>query len=141
MPAIRHFIVPGRPKPKQRPRLFKNKVITPQQTLEYEARLREHYLQYHEGKEPLEGDLAVDLYAIFKNNVHPDLDNVIKILDGLNKVGWQDDKQIKEIHAYLLVDKRLDEQLVVSFRTVSKSFKDKVIERVRKIISTLSEKN
>lgn len=137
MSNLRVFTVPGRPRAKQRPRLTRYGVITPKETIEYERKLRDHYLEEYPDIEQFDGDLAVDLYAFYKNKSHPDLDNVIKILDGLNTVTWKDDKQIKEIHAYLVVDKEEPEQLVLSIRPVAKSFKEKVIAKVKKLISAL----
>lgn len=48
--------------------------------------------------QPLEGDLRVSIAACYKNKIHPDAGNLPKSLcDALNKIIWQDDRQIKQL--------------------------------------------
>ncbi len=55
---------------------------------------------------PLEGDLTLTVSIFVRNKNHGDLDNFVKLVsDSLNGVAYKDDKQIKEIHAYLWYDK------------------------------------
>lgn len=96
------FTVPGRPRPKARPRFAKGRVFTPAETLEYEARVREHAAFMFD--KPLESDdLKAYIDVFVKGRNHADLDNFVKsILDGMNRTAYLDDKQIKHIDANLL---------------------------------------
>jgi Holliday junction resolvase RusA-like endonuclease len=111
---IRSFIVYGRPQAKQRPRLFRGTAYTPEATKQYELKMRTAYVDAYEDYEPLDGDLYVEVKVYFSKRNHGDLDNYVKTLDGLNKVAWHDDKQIKEIHAYLIIDKTEEERMEIS---------------------------
>lgn len=104
------FIAEGKPQVKQRPRMTRRgRVFTPEATLLAEQALAEQY------KGPLfQGPVAVEMrfstdhtaITIAELDYEPikslrgDLDNYIKILDGLNGVGWVDDRQVKSIYAY-----------------------------------------
>jgi crossover junction endodeoxyribonuclease RusA len=112
--AITSFVVFGRPVPKARPRFYvrngKNCVFTPRQTQDFEAKVaRAARLHF---PSPLEGPVhvTIDAYWAAKASsndterqwrpVGEDLDNVVKaILDGLNKVAWNDDRQVVSITA------------------------------------------
>lgn len=110
----RSFIVPGRPQAKQRPRLYRGTAYTPEPTKQYELKMRNCYIDDYGDYEPLDGDLYVEVRVYFSKKNHGDLDNYVKTLDGLNKVAWHDDKQIKEIHAYLIIDKTELERMEIS---------------------------
>lgn len=97
-----HFTVDGRPLPKERPRLGRNKTYTPSKTLTYEAEIgwaARVAMQQHGLTMTLEPvALQINVYHADKNN--GDLDNIIKtILDGLNGVAYKDDKQVHAIFA------------------------------------------
>lgn len=102
------FTAVGKPRVKQRPRMTRSgRTYTPQATLEAEALLREQY----DG--PLfEGPIAVRVeyfgdHQIItieeidgwrnESKLRGDLDNYLKVLDGLNKHAWNDDRQIKHL--------------------------------------------
>jgi Holliday junction resolvase RusA-like endonuclease len=52
-------------------------------------------------KAPSMGRLAVTVVLYFHKGQTGDIDNYVKsILDGCNKIAWQDDRQVVEIHAY-----------------------------------------
>ncbi len=102
----RHFVVDGRPVPKARPRLFRGRAITPATTLEYERRVREAYRAAHGGAPVFVDDVEFDMLVAMNSRVHGDLDNYVKIVDGLNGVAWADDKQVKRIHAHMIFDKK-----------------------------------
>ncbi|UJF36583.1 RusA family crossover junction endodeoxyribonuclease [Paenibacillus hexagrammi] len=108
--------MPGRARPKGRPRFGRGgRVFTPPETLEYEARVREAAESVF--AKPLEGDtLQAIIYVYVKGKNHADLDNYVKsILDGMNRVAYLDDKQIKDIHAYLrFVTDKADERVEVT---------------------------
>lgn len=104
------FIAQGKPQVKQRPRMTRRgRVFTPEKTLLAEQALAEQY------NGPLfEGPVAVEMrFSIDHIGIHiadldyepikglrGDLDNYIKILDGLNGVAWNDDRQMKSVYAY-----------------------------------------
>lgn len=115
----RNFIVYGRPQAKQRPRLYRGTAYTPEATKAYELKMRIAYVEKYENYEPLEGDLFVEIKVFFSKRNHGDLDNYVKTIDGLNKVAWHDDKQIKEIHAFLVIDKTEEERMEISIRPLN----------------------
>jgi crossover junction endodeoxyribonuclease RusA len=117
----RSFIVYGRPQAKQRPRLYRGTAYTPEATKQYELRMRMAYVDAYEDFEPLDDDLYVKVRVYFNKKNHGDLDNYVKCLDGLNKVAWHDDKQIKEIHAFLIIDKTEEERMEISISPLRNS--------------------
>ncbi len=110
------FIVPGPPVAKQRPRLGKGgRVYTPNKTKNYES-----LVAYHYKGNPSFKDQYLKIEILFKFEVpksyskkkrsdalngilrpqRADIDNYIKsILDGLNKVAWEDDRMVCVVHA------------------------------------------
>lgn len=118
------FTVWGEPKGKARPRFTRfGKPYTPKDTVDYEKQVQEKYLE-NRGKlrTPLTESLKLYITAYFEpaesyskvkkqkciNNAilptkKPDIDNILKIvMDALNKVAYEDDKQI----TYVTVKKR-----------------------------------
>ena len=97
------IVVPGEPKSKARPRFTtrNGKVIayTPKDTKTAEARYRIAYLQeMRRINRDKEGAYAV--HADFYNSTYQrrDVDNLLKaVLDGLNKIAWDDDTQVIEV--------------------------------------------
>jgi Holliday junction resolvase RusA-like endonuclease len=109
----------GTPQGKARPR-FSSKsgtAFTPAHTRQYEAALRLAAQEVMNGQPPLDGPLVVDVLVampvpaswsqakrIAANNgdirptTRPDVDNVLKMLDGLNEIVWRDDRQIVDAH-------------------------------------------
>lgn len=103
MPKTYKITVKGRPRPKGRPRFGRGgHVYTPKETLEYEKKIRE--AAHGIVDEKLEGqNLTFIVKVYFKNRVHGDCDNYVKIAqDALNKFAFKDDKQIKHIEGHLL---------------------------------------
>jgi Holliday junction resolvase RusA-like endonuclease len=99
------FTVPGRPVPKQRPRIVHGRTYTPKETTAYEAHVRVFALQAMAAAgiagKPLEGRLRLRMTAFFDDRRNRDLDNVIKaVTDACNGVLFVDDRQIDELHAY-----------------------------------------
>lgn len=116
------FFVPGEPKGKGRlrtrivqPKTGKAFVhgYTPSKTVEYENMVRLAAEQVMQGREPIAGPVRVTVEAIFPLSEsaskpkrqrmlagleYPrryDLDNVVKaIFDGMNRIVWNDDKQV-----------------------------------------------
>lgn len=119
------FTVLGDPQSKQRPRFARVgnfvRSYTPDETVKYETLVRLSYQQAGHGK--LSGAIRAIIKAYFsipksvskkrhglmaENKILPitvskDADNICKIvLDSLNKIAFDDDRQVVEIHAYKL---------------------------------------
>jgi Holliday junction resolvase RusA-like endonuclease len=105
--------LPGVPRGKQRPRLGKHGVYTPEQTVKYEASLAWVAKQAMRGYAPYTGPLRVLIVSGFPipksynktktldakiGAIHPtkkpDIDNIVKLVDALNGIVWRDDAQI-----------------------------------------------
>ncbi|WP_270456094.1 RusA family crossover junction endodeoxyribonuclease [Allisonella histaminiformans] len=114
-----HFIIPGRPVGKGRPRFTKNgHCWTPDRTVAYEREIKLAYWEDY-GRRKFSSDKAlavtIVLYyvrpksmtkakrllaqrGILRPIVKPDVDNVVKaILDALNGVAFEDDRQIVQV--------------------------------------------
>lgn len=119
-----YFIVDGRVQPKQRPRVYRNRVtgqahaVTPKETRAYEEKVRGAYIDAVEGQDvKLEGALSmtVNIYCqipkstpkrtktrMICGELRPathtgDIDNLFKaISDALNGLAYEDDSQIVE---------------------------------------------
>lgn len=120
-----HFMIPGRPKGKDRPRVSqrggKMHAFTPKPTKEYEKKVRAVF-QEAPGSAMITGAAAVRIIAWFPipksarkddrrrmekgailPGTRPDIDNLAKvILDGLNGIAFADDSKV----ASLTVQKR-----------------------------------
>lgn len=119
------FVVLGDPQSKQRPRFARMgnfvRSYTPDETVRYETLVRLSYQQAGHGK--LSGAIRAIIKAYFsipksvskkrhglmaENKILPitvskDGDNICKIvLDSLNKIAYDDDRQVVEIHVYKL---------------------------------------
>ena len=124
------FIIPGEPQSKGRPRFYHNgkfvRAYTPDQTVNYENLVKLAWMQKSEEpfSEPirkLEGAIKAEIRAFFPipksaskkkheqmalgkirpTTVRKDLDNICKsILDALNGIAYDDDRQIVELIAY-----------------------------------------
>lgn len=110
------YVIKHDPFGKQRPRFGHGRVYTPKETVRYERFAR---LLYTGPK--FEDGVSVTITAYFKEprrcglfpTKKPDADNIAKvILDALNGVAWDDDKQVVN----LTVNKRWDKiaRVVVS---------------------------
>lgn len=118
----RSFTVLGRPQAKQRPRMWRGVAYTPEATKQYELKMRNAYVEVHGDKEPYEGDLRVDVCIYFNKKNHGDVDNYLKSLDGCNRVAWKDDKQIKELHGFLVIDKNEPERMEIVIQPLQPNF-------------------
>lgn len=112
--------VNGEPVPKARPRHTKSgHTYTPATTRDFEAKVRDAFIQGYPGEYPSTKPIAMNIEfgtALPKSypkgdkrlanagrlrpTKKPDIDNLIKsVLDGLNQVAYQDDKQVVEVVA------------------------------------------
>lgn len=102
VPVRYSITVLGKPVPKERPRMFKGRVVTPKKTLDYEKKVANATKEIISNPITTRG-ISVTIVAYFKNKVHGDADNIAKsILDGMNGVAWTDDRLISELHVYIL---------------------------------------
>lgn len=111
------FTIPGTPCPKGRPRFYSH-ATTDTKTRIAESNLLACYLQAATERNPWDGPITVlmrfyfapskswpkwkQAEALAGNFMHtktPDLDNLAKIIDGLNSVAWNDDSQIMNLQA------------------------------------------
>lgn len=96
----------ARPIPKQRPRLSKFAVYTPKKTADYEKLIAYEWKRRYKDL-ILKKAVKLDLLFCFKkaksckkdyHTQRPDIDNLEKaILDGLNKIAFEDDCQVVEM--------------------------------------------
>ena len=113
------FIVDGKPQGKQRPRFSRisKTVYTPTKTAKYEKQIAKAYTE--SGGKCISADcyVSVSVSAFFpvpksyskkkrqdclehvlRPDKKPDMDNILKVvLDGLNTVAYEDDKQVVEL--------------------------------------------
>lgn len=124
------FVIKGEPKGKGRPRFTKTgRVYTPSETSRYEELVRLSYLNMAKGYKftspvrvtikafckPPKGKSKKVVEDMLNGRIlptkKPDADNVAKIiLDGLNKVAWDDDTQVVD----MMVTKRYSEDPMVA---------------------------
>ena len=108
----------GEPKGKGRPRFSRKNGVayTPAATRSHENALAIMAAQAMRGRAPLQGPLAVvmvaycpvprswskrqqlrALDALIRPTTRPDADNLVKMLDALNRIVWRDDAQIVQL--------------------------------------------
>ena len=93
------FTVPGRPRPKQRPRKGKyGNMYTPRETQEYERKVAWYALKAMKGKGKITGPVGVEIRLYFKGKRVADIDNCAKaIMDGMVGVIFNDDRQVRAL--------------------------------------------
>lgn len=111
---MQYLVIPGKPIPKARHkvRLYQGGIVsyTPAKTREFEKAVRAYALKYRIKRQ--EGELAV--VATFYTNGPGDVDNLLKsLLDGLNGVAWEDDRQVRAVTGIKLECKRGEERTEV----------------------------
>jgi Holliday junction resolvase RusA-like endonuclease len=117
---VREFKIPGKVQAKQRPRFSKSGIVyTPKETRVYEDFVRVCYNDYANQYqwEPYDGQLRAEIEVFIqvpksdsklkkqakiigeiRPTIKPDCDNLAKsILDSLNGLAYQDDRQIIEL--------------------------------------------
>ena len=93
------FVVPGKPKAKDRPRFNRKTggVYTTKETREAETAVGEAFDLACPLWEPTLEDVRMTLDVCWPGKATADPDNVAKLIfDGLNKLAYRDDKQIKK---------------------------------------------
>lgn len=112
------FTLPGVPRAKGRPRFFNGRAVTDAKTRDAEQSILAAWLHVAGARAAHDGPVDVQLTAIFipaeswpkwrkqmaldgllPHTSKPDLDNLVKVLDGLNGRAWVDDSQIVNLTA------------------------------------------
>lgn len=114
LPLIIDFEIPGKAVGKARPRDNGDHFYTPQNTRDYERKVKACYRQVC-NSDPTDKPVAVNIYvymsvakSLSKKKREqilmsppmkkPDIDNIAKIiLDALNRLAWNDDKQVVKL--------------------------------------------
>ena len=116
------LIIPGQPIAKGRPRMTRQgHVYTPQKTRDYESLIKKCF--YEQQGEKLNGPIELKMRAYFRKPKakavsdmlsRPDIDNIIKTIDALNGLAFDDDKQIVKVTAEKLygTEPRLEIELI-----------------------------
>lgn len=119
-----NFTIFGRPQGKGRPRFGQGRTYTPKATRDYELRIADAYRDMcringtlqHFGDRPIRMEI-IAFYPLPKSStkavqqaafsgeiypmIRPDLDNIVKtVMDALNGVAYDDDKQVMHIVAH-----------------------------------------
>lgn len=96
------FIIDGNPVPKARPWVTQRGTFTPQATKDWETLVGWSYRQASGPLFPGLVRVVMHFHYRRKRSERVDIDNLIKsVLDGLNKVAWDDDAQVRFIMADL----------------------------------------
>lgn len=114
------LVIPGTPTAKARPRFYQGRAITDAKTRAAERTVLAHWLKTRSTVTPAphDGPVTISFEAVFApaqswpkwkqqaaldgyltHTSKPDLDNLVKIIDGLNGHAWVDDSQISRINA------------------------------------------
>jgi crossover junction endodeoxyribonuclease RusA len=97
--VVYRFVLPVGPSANDYWRPVRSRIVDTDAARAYKERTKLELLT--QGVRPVAGPLAVWLHWHRKTLVRADLGNRIKVLeDALNRVAWDDDSQIEEIHAY-----------------------------------------
>lgn len=105
------FTVPGPPVPKGRPRMTRRgRVYTPQKTLDYENKVLVAALQARCPR--FTGPVSIELQVYLPTRRRSDLDNYIKVIDGLQPTIIPDDSLVIHIVAEKFYDKECPRMVV-----------------------------
>ena len=104
------LVIDGQPRAKERPRVVRCKngtmrTYTPPRTKRAEAQIHWLFRQEHPDHRAFKGDVAVILHFYCKGKRRMDVDNLTKlVLDALNAVAWDDDKQVVRLRVAVEYD-------------------------------------
>lgn len=107
---IIHFKVEGNPKPKERPRFGKYAVYTSKKTSEWEKLVKKEANAFMIARDiSMLKDINLAVVLLFRRETRQrvDIDNLAKsVLDGMNKIVYEDDTMIKATVISLDFDKQ-----------------------------------
>jgi len=114
---ITTFVIPGRPKPKGRPRFTRTgHAYTPDSTRKAEQNVIDLFELACPLWEPTLEDVRLTVHAHFQYGRVADLDNIAKLVsDALNKYAWVDDKQVRKLEVEGFEHAGDDARVEVSF--------------------------
>lgn len=106
-----NIVVPSAPVPKGRPRMTRRgRVFTPKRTLDAEAIIRDAWGSNPKFTGPVslvvvfqkdQMTIEVTDFPEGESKLRGDIDNYVKtVMDGLNGVAWDDDRQVMYVAAY-----------------------------------------
>lgn len=110
------FTVPGPPTPKGRPRISKGgRAYTPAKTRAAEAQVAWLCKAAMKGRKPIPGPVAVSIKFVLPDRRVRDIDNLVKtVLDGCNRIAFDDDSQIIELRAIKQFDGEPQTQVTIT---------------------------
>lgn len=111
------FVIPGRPKPKGRPRFSRQgHAYTPETTRAAERNVIDLFELAAPLWEPTVEDVRLTLDVCFQYGRVADLDNIAKLIsDALNGYAWVDDRQIRKLEVNSFENAGERAGVVVSF--------------------------
>ena len=90
------FVIPGKPIPKQRPRVVRGRAYTPKPTREYERKVG--FCARQARVRMSAGPFSVKISLYFSDFRRRDIDNCAKaILDALTGIAWVDDSEVDQL--------------------------------------------
>lgn len=112
-----HLVIPGTPTAKGRPRFYNGRAVTDAKTRAAEQSVLAVWLITTGGsRTPHEGPVSLEVVSTFSTPAswpkwqrelaeagewphlgRPDIDNLLKVVDGLNGVAWRDDSQLTNV--------------------------------------------
>lgn len=120
-----HLIIPGEPVSKERPRAGRRGVYTPKKTVEAEALVQQAFRD--SGAVKLEGNIVAYVTFYVGGSLLKDLDNMEKLVfDALNKLAYDDDRQIREKHSYKTKTARDRGRTVITLLETEKTYEENV---------------
>lgn len=106
-----HFVVPGPPIPKGRPRFGSGHTYTPKRTEDHERKIAVYAL--NSKVKCSAKPLIVECWFFLDTHRRVDVDNLGKaVCDGLNRVAWKDDAQIIDLSLYKRYDKEYPRTMI-----------------------------
>ena len=101
-----YFSVPGNPLPKQSYKHSKTGGYTPQRIKDWQNLIAVRFKEEYPGFVPFTGDVKAIIVFTRANKIRCDIDNLSKaVLDALNGLAWEDDKQITKLDLTKRYDK------------------------------------
>lgn len=97
------FTIPGRPVPAVR-MTQKGKFKKPEAARYLEYKEKVGWIARFNGVQKIKGDIGVKCRFYVNGGHIPDTDNLVKaVLDSLNDIGWDDDRQVARIDAERII--------------------------------------